>query len=123
MAAQMKQQDPSASSSDVMAASRQLRATGIDIRPDKTFQLSWAGQVMSGDWTFDKESGELLLNINKTEDLEGNPVEQAAQTWAAYLEPTNDRLRLYPVPKEAMELMKSSDSALAKGIALTKNPD
>jgi hypothetical protein len=78
---------------------------------------------MSGDWSFNKESGELLLNINQTKDLEGNPVEQAAQTWVAYLEPTNDKLRLYPVPKESVELMKSVDSPMSKGIPLTKNPD
>src|SRR5687768_2380576 len=93
MALKMKDASPSATPQEAMGAGRLLGATAMEIRKDKTFRLGAVGHVMEGGWTFDKESGELLLNTTKVQGLLGKSAFKPDK-WVAYLDPDNLRLRL-----------------------------
>ena len=126
MAVKMKNDTPGMSTAEATDAARRMGATTLDINEDNTFAMEWGGMKMHGDWTFDKDSGEVVLKIKKTEAPEANP-EMSQQgevgTWAAYLESTNDSLRLFPAPPEAVEMVKKSGGPMSKGIPLTQNAD
>jgi hypothetical protein len=109
-----------------MAGARKLASMAMDIRKDKTFLLFWAGSTMHGTWTFDEESGEMLLNITRVE------VPQASQgdrslvqpgVWVANLDPDNKRLRVMLGDAKNVALVQKSGGPLADGIPLKKDEE
>jgi hypothetical protein len=122
LGAKLKNDAPAASGAQVAGAALVLGTAGMEVRKDKTFDLIWLGNTMNGTWSFDKKSGEMILNVGKIQPLPGLPGGQGLQpgAWVAYLDPDNLRLRLYPVPRESAELMKNSKGPMADGIPLKK---
>ncbi|MCI0360170.1 MAG: DUF4923 family protein [Planctomycetaceae bacterium] len=54
-----------ASTEDAKNAAKILAATFVELRKDKTFTAGMGGATTEGAWTFDKETGEVVLNIAK----------------------------------------------------------
>ena len=79
-----------------------------------------AGSTAEGTWTFNKETGEAILNINSMKGLDGKQAEGAPKTWSAYLDDNDSRLAFYPMPPESAALLKQTKEkgALKKGISL-----
>ena len=115
----LKEQTPSASPSQAMAGGRLLGTAGMEIRKDKTFLLAWMGSAMEGTWTFNRDSGELLLNVTRAQPILGRQ-QMPAGTWVAYLDPDNTRLRLYLGGPDVAAQTKKGGGPLADGIPLKK---
>ena len=122
MAFKMKEQTPSATGSEAMAAGRLVGATGIELKKDKSFSLVCLGNSFEGTWTFNRESGELSLNVRQAQALPGFG-SLPLKSCVAYLDPDNLRLRLYPVEREFVEAAKVSGGPLADGIPLKKDEE
>ena len=119
-AVRLKDDAPSASASDAVRAGLLLAATALEVRKDKTFTLASFGNIMEGAWTFDKESGELLLNGATARPLPGAQTMQPG-TWVAYMDPDNLRLRLHMGGPQVAAQAQKSGGPLADGIPLKKD--
>jgi hypothetical protein len=126
-AAKMKEETPGATVAEARAAAAALANTAIEFRKDKTFQVAFQGQTFDGTWTFNKESGEVLLNILESsmplaEDGAKKPKEP--MFWVAQLDDQDYRLGLFMMPPESVALMKKSldgkKQGLSNGISLYK---
>src|SRR5690349_3153365 len=69
-AAKMKADNPGASSEVIMNSARAAANMGINFRKDKTYTLVLGDIKREGTWSLDKETGEVVLNIAKTEALD-----------------------------------------------------
>jgi hypothetical protein len=113
------------SNSDAYKGGKALAATGVEIKKDGTFMLVWAGHQCQGDWTFDKQSGEVALKVKSAEPLLPTPAAKDApafkpQTYTAYLDEDNSRLRFLPVPPDIAKTMDKNGPGLSGGIPLEK---
>lgn len=116
-------EDSGASTEDAKNAAKVLVATFVEIKSDKSFTAGMGGATTEGTWTFNKESGEVILNIAKVTGPDGKDAELGLKSWCAYLDDGDRRLALYPMPVEfAAELKKTKEKgALKKGISLFKS--
>jgi hypothetical protein len=111
-----------ASTEQATEAAKILAATFVEIRQDKTFTAGMGGATTEGNWTFNKETGEVLLKISKMKGPDGTEVAQAPDAWTAYLGDDNRRLAFYPAPPESVTMMRQSDvkGGLSNGVSLYK---
>jgi len=122
-AAKLKGQAPDAESSELMAAARAMGNVGLELRKDKTFDLLMGGNTVKGDWAFDQERAEVRLDAKTAEvapeNADKNPGPFKPTTFVAYLNESGN-LRLYPMPREAYDLLKQSGNAGKVGFVLYK---
>ena len=80
------------------------------------------GATTEGSWTFNKESGEVVLTIAKMKGPDGQEMEQAPSAWTAYLGDDNQKLSFYPAPPESASMLKQSKAkgGLSGGVSLYK---
>lgn len=99
-----------------------LIQVSLDVRPDKTFSLVWDGAERTGNWTFDKKSGDLKLNITAVKPLNSAPPPQNFQpeTWTSTLDKDNKQLNFFPGNAEVAEFLKKSGGPMASGFPLVK---
>ena len=121
-AATRMKEESGASTEQAKEAAKILAATFVEIRKDKTFTAGMGGATTEGSWTFNKESGEVVLNIAKMKGPDGKEMEGAAGAWTAYLGDNNQRLAFYPAPPESVAMIRKSGSkeGLANGVSLYK---
>jgi hypothetical protein len=119
-AAVRMKEESGASTEDAKNAAKILAATFVDFESDKTFTAGMGGATTEGNWTFNKETGEAVLNITTMKGPDGVAVAQAPSSWTAYMDDSNMRLSFYPAPPEsAAELRKSKvKGGLSGGISL-----
>lgn len=115
-------EDSGASTEDAKNAAKVLVQTYVEIKSDKSFTAGMGGATTEGTWTFNKETGEVILNISKVTGPDGKESEIGIDSWCAYLDSGNRRLALYPMPAAfAAELKKTKEKgALKQGISLYK---
>ncbi len=116
-------EESGASTEQAKEAAKILAATFVEIRKDKTFAAGMGGATTEGSWTFNKETGEVVLNIAKMKGPDGKELEQGAPSaWTAYLGDDNRRLAFYPAPPESVATIRNSGSkeGLANGVSLYK---
>lgn len=122
-AAKLKNQQPDAESSDVMAAARAMGQIGLDLRQDKSFDLLMGGNTIQGTWAFHEERKEVQLDCKTAEiapeNEEKNPGPFQPATFVAYLNDSGN-LRLYPMPRESYDMLKESGNAGKIGFVLYK---
>jgi len=116
-------EESGASVEDARNAAKLLAATFVELRKDKTFTAGMGGATTDGNWTFNKETGEVILNISKMKGPDGKELEAGAPTaWTAYLDDGDQRLAFYPAPPESVAMIKKSGETggLTNGISLYK---
>ena len=116
-------EESGASTEDARNAAKLLAATFVELRKDKTFTSGMGGATVEGNWTFTKETGEVVLNITKVKGPDGKEVaEGAPKAWTAYLGDDNRRLAFYPAPPESVAMLKQSNvkGGLSGGVSLYK---
>ena len=121
--AKLKGDNPDASNSDLQKASRAIGLVGLELRKDKSCDLTMGGNTMKGDWSFDKERGEVQLDLKTVDSGEANkgqnPADFKPVTWVAYR--TEGRLDLWMADRQAVETIKSIAGAKPLIIKLRKN--
>ncbi len=122
-----KLQDQGARGSAAYQGGRALTAMELEVRKDRTFTLAWMGHAVQGTWSFNKDTGELLLTQTGVQRL--LPVGGGAQSdlppgpWIAFMDPDNLRLRVYPCQPSQVDMLKQSRGPLADGIPLKKTEE
>ena len=116
-------EDTGATQQQAQDAARIMAATFVDINSDKTFTAGAGGATSEGNWTFNKETGEVVLNITTMKGLDGAVAEQKPTAWTAYMDESDMRLAFYPMPPESVALIKESKvkGGLSGGISLYRN--
>ena len=97
-----------------------LSHTEMEIRKDRTFRLGLLGHLAEGTWIFNKQSGQVRLNVVRVQHASGRPQLQTGD-WVANLDPDNTRLRVFPGSAETQALaQQSGGGGLGDGIPLRK---
>jgi hypothetical protein len=116
-----------ASTEDAKGAAKILAATFVELRKDKTFTAGMGGATTEGAWTFNKETGEVVLNIAKMmgpdgKEMESPPSGGPPSSWTAYLADDNGKLAFYPAPPESVAMLKQTKEkgGLSGGVSLYK---
>lgn len=99
-----------------------LIQVSLDVRPDKTFSLVWDGAERTGNWTFDKQTGDLNLNVTQVKPLNSSPPPQNIQpeTWTSTLDKNNKQLNFFPGNAQVADFLKKSGGPMASGFPLVK---
>jgi hypothetical protein len=116
-------EDTGATQQQAEEAAKVMAATFVDINSDKTFTAGMGGATTEGNWTFNKETGEVVLNITTMKGPDGAVVEQKPSAWTAYMDDNDMRLAFYPAPPESVALIKDSKvkGGLSGSISLYRN--
>jgi hypothetical protein len=120
--AKMKADNPDASTGQIMGAARAVGATTVHLNKDKTAEVLFGGATIKGTWTIDKEAGVVTLNLTSAEGAGGEQPagEVKGQTWVAYMNDANDRLRLYMAPRDIADSLRKDGNEAPGSILLSK---
>jgi hypothetical protein len=120
-------EESGASTEDAKNAAKILAGTFVELKKDKTFTAGMGGATTEGNWTFNKETGEVVLNISKMmgpdgKEMESPPNGSPPSSWTAYLADDNGKLAFYPAPPESVAMLKQSKTkgGLSGGVSLYK---
>src|SRR5688572_2563505 len=115
-------EDTGASQKEAEEAAKIMAATFVELKSDKTFTAGMGGATTEGNWTFNKETGEAVLNITAMKGPDGQPVESAPTAWTAILDDDNRRLGFYPAPPESVAMIRESKvkGGFTSGVSLYK---
>lgn len=98
----------------------------IDMREDKTFAINMSNTTLSGNWTFEEDSGQTTLNINKVEipqahrDRGDKPIMESG-VWSAKLDDDdNNRFVLQMAAPGALAAAAGEAAAAKAGIPFVK---
>jgi len=113
-------EDSGATQQQAEEAAKIMAATYVEVKSDKTFTAGMGGATVEGTWTFNKETGEVVLNISSMKGPDGNAAGGAPNAWTAYLDDNDSRLSFYPMPPESVALIKQAKQkgGLSGGISL-----
>ena len=113
-------EDSGISTQEATEAAKVMAATFVEVKSDKTFTAGMGGATTEGTWTFNKETGEVVLNITTTKAPDGNEAFGGPKAWTAYLDDSDRRLSFYPMPPDSVALLKQSKEkgGLFGGISL-----
>jgi hypothetical protein len=121
-AAVKMKEDSGASTEEAKNAAKVLATTFVQLKKDKTFTAGMGGAVTEGTWTFNKETGEVLMKISSMKGPDGKEVAGGTTEWTAYLDEDNRRLGFYPAPPGVVKMIKESTDpgAMKRGVSLYK---
>jgi hypothetical protein len=116
-------EDTGATQEQAEEAAKVMAATFVDLNSDKTFTAGMGGATTEGNWTFNKETGEVVLNITTMKGPDGAVMEQKPTAWTAYMDESDMRLSFYPADPETVATIKESKvkGGLTGGISLYRN--
>jgi hypothetical protein len=101
-------EDSGATQQQAQEAAKVLAGAFVDINSDKTFSAGMGGATTEGNWTFNKETGEVVLNITTMKGPTGEVMDQKPSAWTAYLDDNNRRLSFYPMDPESVATVKAA---------------
>ena len=115
-------EDTGATQKEAEEAAKTMAATFVELKSDKTFTAGMGGATTEGNWTFNKETGEAVLNITTMKGPDGAVMAQAPTAWTAILDDDNRRLAFYPAPPESVAMIKQAKikGGLSGGVSLYK---
>jgi hypothetical protein len=116
-------EDSGASVQDATNAAKMMAATSVKLNKDKTFTSKMAGATLTGQWTFNKETGEVVLTGSKLLGPDQKEVPAAGvPVWTAYLSKDNDKLSFYPADPAGVATIRQMNvkGGLTQGISLYK---
>ena len=112
-AATKMKEDSGASLEDAKNMAKIMAMTFVELRKDKTFTAGMAGATTEGTWTFNKETGEVVMKITSMKGPDQKEVKEFFQAWTAILNEDNRRLSFYP-------RVGAHQSAIQKGVVKTR---
>lgn len=95
-----------------------LQSLVVELHKDNTFTGAMSGSTLTGDWTFDKESSEVVMTGTKLVGPAQQVASGPAPSWTGYLSENGQELNFYPVSPEGAR--RSRESGKGKSIALQK---
>lgn len=110
-------EDTGVSTQAATEAAKVMAATFVEINSDKTFTAGAGGATTEGTWTFNKETGEVVLNITTMKGPDGQVMEQAPSAWTAYMDESDMRLTFLPADPESVAMIKTPKSKAASPAA------
>lgn len=121
-AATKMKEDSGASLEDAKNMAKIMAMTFVELRKDKTFSAGMAGATTEGTWTFNKETGEVVMKITSMKGPDQKEVKEFFQAWTAFLNDDNRRLSFYPAPPESVAMLRESKvpGGMTNGISLFK---
>jgi hypothetical protein len=122
-AAQLKSENPDASSSTVMSGARTLGMMTLDLRADGTVTVTQQGGTQEGTWKFDAARSEVEFDLGPTNAGGVAAPADAAQkapakrtTWIATLDPKNETLELFLGDRAGYDFFKQVSGGKKGGL-------
>lgn len=85
---------------------RSEMAPGIELKADKTLMTESDGQKRGGTWSMNTGTREIVLNIDKSEPINGSSWDAAI--WTAYMSKDGTALNYYAMEPSMIEGVKSA---------------
>jgi hypothetical protein len=97
-------------------------ATYVDLKPDKTFTAEMGILAVSGEFTFNRDTGEVVLTILQEKGPLPEDASRGDLSWTAYLDENNEQLLLFPVPPASAATVRQAKlpGGVPAGIKLGK---
>jgi len=102
----IKSGHPDAKGSEILAASKLLAATSLELKSDGVFSLNYGVNKFDGSWKFDKEAAMVDLTVAK---MNGEVADVNKMLTAGYLgvmDRDDGTMRFYPIDRKGYEEAK-----------------